>query len=202
MVNNEIKKATGFTSKIEGFRLVTTPKLTVGAKLDELAIFTPDGKEIFEAEKFSAKMSLLPLLAKRIEIDIVQLGSIDLKLGVNKDGSFEIEKYLPTPIENTTTQEKQTTETKTVEQINLPLGLRLSNRIPDIKIGGYDIEFIDLSTGKKYEIEGKVQLAEYLKTRGLDEGYLVTFSFLKNKTVQEEPEWIEHDGKRIYEAVI
>ena len=56
--------------------------------------------------------------------------------------------------------------------------------------------------GEKYEIEGKVQLAEYLKTRGLDEGYLVTFSFLKNKTVQEEPEWIEHDGKRIYEAII
>ena len=56
--------------------------------------------------------------------------------------------------------------------------------------------------GEKYEVEGKVQLAEYLKTRGLNEGYLVTFSFLKNKTVQEEPEWVEHDGKRIYEAVI
>jgi hypothetical protein len=56
--------------------------------------------------------------------------------------------------------------------------------------------------GEKYEVEGKVQLAEYLKTRNLQEGFLVTFSFLKNKTVQEEPEWIEHDGKRIYEAVI
>ena len=56
--------------------------------------------------------------------------------------------------------------------------------------------------GEKYEVEGKVQLAEYLKTRGLNEGYLVTFSFLKNKTVQEEPEWVEHDGKRIYEAII
>jgi hypothetical protein len=56
--------------------------------------------------------------------------------------------------------------------------------------------------GEKYEVEGKVQLAEYLKTRNLSEGYLVTFSFLKNKTVQEEPEWVEHDGKRIYEAVI
>ena len=56
--------------------------------------------------------------------------------------------------------------------------------------------------GEKYEVEGKVQLAEYLKTRGLSEGYLVTFSFLKNKTVQEEPEWVEHDGKRIYEAII
>jgi hypothetical protein len=56
--------------------------------------------------------------------------------------------------------------------------------------------------GEKYEVEGKVQLAEYLKTRNLNEGYLVTFSFLKNKTIQEEPEWLEHDGKRIYEAVI
>lgn len=56
--------------------------------------------------------------------------------------------------------------------------------------------------GEKYEVEGKVQLAEYLKTRNLNEGYLVTFSFLKNKTIQEEPEWVEHDGKRIYEAVI
>ncbi|MEE1540870.1 MAG: AAA-like domain-containing protein [Paludibacteraceae bacterium] len=56
--------------------------------------------------------------------------------------------------------------------------------------------------GEKYEVEGKVQLAEYLKTRNLNEGYLVTFSFLKNKTIQEEPEWLEHDAKRIYEAVI
>jgi hypothetical protein len=56
--------------------------------------------------------------------------------------------------------------------------------------------------GEKYEVEGKVQLAEYLKTRNLNEGYLVTFSFLKNKTIQDEPEWLEHDGKRIYEAVI
>ena len=56
--------------------------------------------------------------------------------------------------------------------------------------------------GEKYEVEGKVQLAEYLNTRNLQEGFLVTFSFLKNKTVQEEPEWIEHDGKRIYEAII
>ena len=29
MVNDEIKKATGFNTKIEDFRIVTTPKLTV-----------------------------------------------------------------------------------------------------------------------------------------------------------------------------
>lgn len=150
MVNDEIKKATGFNSKIEDFRIVTTPKLTVGAKLGKFAILTPQNKEIFEAENFSVKMSLIPLLAKKIEIDLVQVESVDLKLGVNKDGSFELEKYLPAQLEEQT----NVVETQVAAPISLPLGLRLSNHLPDIKIGEYDIEFIDLSTGKKYEIEG------------------------------------------------
>ena len=49
---------------------------------------------------------------------------------------------------------------------------------------------------------GRDQLSEYLDARNLVEGYLVTFSFLKEKTVQEKPEWIEHNGKKIYESVI
>ena len=56
--------------------------------------------------------------------------------------------------------------------------------------------------GTEYEISGRDQLSEYLDARNLAEGYLVTFSFLKEKTVQEKPEWIEHNGKKIYEAVI
>ncbi|MBR4267836.1 MAG: AAA-like domain-containing protein [Bacteroidales bacterium] len=56
--------------------------------------------------------------------------------------------------------------------------------------------------GTEYEISGRDQLSEYLETRNLSEGYLITFSFLKGKSVQEKPEWIEHNGKRIYEAVI
>lgn len=35
----------------------------------------------------------------------------------------------------------------------------------------------------------------------MQEGYLVTFSFVKNKQVTPAG-WIEHYGKRIYEAVI
>ncbi|MBR6179188.1 MAG: AAA-like domain-containing protein [Bacteroidales bacterium] len=56
--------------------------------------------------------------------------------------------------------------------------------------------------GTEYEISGREQLSEYLTTRNLTEGYLVTFSFLKNKVVQPKPEWIEYNGKRIYEAVV
>lgn len=55
--------------------------------------------------------------------------------------------------------------------------------------------------GDKYEQRGRDQLSEYLATRGKDEGYLVTFDFSKNKE-EKEPEWIEWNGKRIFEAVI
>ena len=165
MVSDEIKKATGLNSKIEDFRVVTTPKLTVGAKLGKFAILTPQNKEIFEAEDFAIKMSLIPLLAKKIEIDLVQVESVDLKLGLNKDGSFEIEKYLPAQTESV---KNETEENKQVEPINLPLGLRLSNHLPDIKIGGYDIEFVDLSTGKKYEIEGdKTEITDFVLNKGV-----------------------------------
>lgn len=91
MINDEIKKATGLDSKIEDFRIVSTPKLTVGAKLGEFELLTPDNKEVLKAENAQVKMSLLPILAKRIELDIVSLEKLDVKLDVNKDGSFALE---------------------------------------------------------------------------------------------------------------
>ena len=65
----------------------------------------------------------------------------------------------------------------------------------------YIIE-LKLWRGEKYEISGREQLSKYLELRNHSEVYLITFSFLKEKTVQEKPEWIDYNGKRIYEAVI
>jgi hypothetical protein len=62
--------------------------------------------------------------------------------------------------------------------------------------------------GEKYEERGRDQLAGYLTTRGLDEGYLITFDFSKGKeqrktvTDHANPHWSEHDGKRLFEVTI
>ena len=55
--------------------------------------------------------------------------------------------------------------------------------------------------GDKYEELGRDQLSEYLATRGMDEGYLVTFDFSKNKQ-DVEPQWIGWNGKRIFEVIV
>ena len=55
--------------------------------------------------------------------------------------------------------------------------------------------------GEKYEEDGKQQLADYLKIRGLQKGYLLTFDLSKTPN-RSEPQWIEVSGKRIFEAVV
>ena len=55
--------------------------------------------------------------------------------------------------------------------------------------------------GEAYEQSGRDQLADYLNTRHMNEGYLVTFDF--SKTPHDPgPQWTDHRGKRIFEVVI
>ena len=55
--------------------------------------------------------------------------------------------------------------------------------------------------GEAYEQRGRDQLADYLDTRHMTEGYLVTFDF--SKTPHDPgPQWTDHRGKRIFEVVI
>ena len=78
------------------------------------------------------------------------------------------------------------------------------NRRMDLVVTYGQEEFIvelKIWRGDKYEQRGRDQLSEYLAVRGMDEGYLVTFDFSKDKQ-DAEPEWIEWNGKRIFEVVI
>ena len=55
--------------------------------------------------------------------------------------------------------------------------------------------------GEKYEEHGRDQLSAYLATRGMGVGYLVTFDFSKNKH-DAEPQWIDWNGKRIFQVIV
>ena len=55
--------------------------------------------------------------------------------------------------------------------------------------------------GDKYEEKGRDQLSSFLATRGMDEGYLVTFDFSKDRQ-ETEPQWIDWNGKRLFEVII
>ena len=78
------------------------------------------------------------------------------------------------------------------------------NRRMDLVVNYGRQEFIvelKIWRGDKYEQTGREQLSEYLAIRGMDEGYLVTFDFSKNRSTAE-PQWLDVNGKRIFEAVV
>ncbi len=161
-INGEIHKATGLVSNLDGVKVVTTPKLTAGLKVKKFTLLTPDNEQVFDSDNFQVKMSLIPLLARKIEIDVIQLENAEVYLKINDDGSFEVAKYFPQ------TEEKSPEKNENVEQQNLslPLGLKISNHLPDIKSGGYSITFVNGED--KYVISGdKTEITDFILNKSV-----------------------------------
>ena len=131
----EINKATGLSSGLEDVRIVTTPKLTAGLKVKKFELYTPQKEPIFVSNNFEVKMSLLPILTKNIRIDVVKLENANITLKFNKNGDLDLLQYLP---ENETNSEQANNEIS-----GLPFGLKLSNHLPDIHIGSYNLKITD-----------------------------------------------------------
>ncbi|MCQ2233712.1 MAG: AAA family ATPase [Paludibacteraceae bacterium] len=79
------------------------------------------------------------------------------------------------------------------------------NKRMDIVVNYAGEEFLvelKLWYGTKYERKGEEQVSEYANIRGLKKAYLITFSFLKEKVVQECPEWKTINGVDVYEGIV
>ena len=134
----------GLKVKIEKLGIVTSPNLAVGIKLGGLSAATPDGVEFLSVENTNAKLYLLPLIYGRIEADNFSIDDIDATLKVKPDGNLEIADYLPEPDKDDT--KEQMTE--------LPLGLKLSNKMPNIYIKEYSVSMVDMRDNRAYTLQG------------------------------------------------
>ena len=149
-ISKIIKDSCGLNSSINDIKFVTTPKLTAGIKIKNFKLLTPKDEEILNADDFQVKMSLLPLFARQIRIDAVQLKSANANIKMDHKGHFDVEKYLPQQ------EEDENTEVQT-EPVVLPFGLKLSNHLPDIRVGNYNVVLTDginnyVVSGDKAEI--------------------------------------------------
>jgi len=76
----------------------------------------------------------------------------------------------------------------------------------DLVVDFYRQQFIlelKLWYGEKRHQEAYKQLATYLKSKDISEGYLLTFDFRKNPDeTYAENKWVEYDGKRIFDVVL
>lgn len=144
-----IEDASGFKVRFENVRFTTTPKLTAGVKIGHISAITPDNYNFLTIDNAFGKISLIPLLARKIEIDSIGAEKISTDLKVKKNGKFQLEDYIPAQ-----NQQKETEEVS-APVTELPLGLKLSNKLPDIHINEYKIALIDMPTEKRYYVQGE-----------------------------------------------
>ncbi len=153
-ISKMIEEASGFKVKLENIRIITTPKLTAGGGVGHIEAALPSGETFLTADNAGGKLSLLPLLLRKIEIDVVGAENVNLNLKVKKDGKFLIEDYIPQTEKPSNPKEPMA---------ELPFGIKLSNHLPNIVIKNYNISFIDMPTDKTYSIYGqKAKISDFI----------------------------------------
>lgn len=146
-----IEESTGFKANLEGIKLVTTPKLTAGLEVGHADFKLPDKSDFLSADNFQIKLSLVPILARKIELDKIAVDNSKITLGVKNSGRFLIEDVLQSmPAQSNKNSDKN----ENVQNTGLPFGIKLSNKLPNIYLNNYDIEFVNVSNGKKYYLDG------------------------------------------------
>ena len=131
-ISKMVQETSGFKLKLEGIRLLTTPKLTVGLGVAHIDAGLPSGESFLTADNVQGKLSLLPLLLKKIEIDVVGADNINANLKVKKDGKFLLEDFMPAENKDDVQDAAQSNIVT-----ELPFGLKLSNHLPDIYLKNY-----------------------------------------------------------------
>lgn len=145
-IESLVEKSSGFKLSIENARLLTTPKLTAGVGAGKIKLNSPAGDEVLAAENAQVKVSLLPLLIGRVELDVIRAKDASLSLKVKPDGSLLIADYF--------SDNGSAEVSSEAPMCALPFGLKLSNRLPDIRVDKYSVAVVDSKTSKVYSVNG------------------------------------------------
>ena len=61
---------------------------------------------------------------------------------------------------------------------------------------------LKLWRGLMYQAEAYEQICGYLESKGTDTGYMLTFNFLKESNKTRKAEWIEVNGKKLFDVMV
>ena len=171
IITELVKKSTGLEMTLKDLSFTTSWNLAVGVKAKNITLQIPSNEsKVFEADNIGGNLELLPILIRKIQLGKIYAKNISANLDIKKDGSLLVVDYFPQ------------NEEPVKETFTLPFGLKLSNKLPNIKIDKYNLSAVDLMTSKKYSLIG-----ENLKIT----------DFILDKKVK-----LKTDGKVVFDEVL
>ena len=122
----KIKLNTDFRLTVEDAVILTSPKLTAGIGAKHVEVSLPDGETFLTADNVRIDLFVLPLIFKKVELDMISAENLNLNLKIKKDGSFLIKDY----------------------------NLKFSKNMPDVYVNNYNISFISIPSDKTFSLYG------------------------------------------------
>ena len=94
-IEKSVQEQTGLVLNLKDASFKTTLNLCFLFKAKEIKVADDKGVEFFNVENFNIKIKILPLLLKKLNISRLAADKISVNIERNKEGQFNIEKYLP-----------------------------------------------------------------------------------------------------------
>ncbi len=133
----------GLVFDIKDLKVSTKWNLSAGLNAKKINAYYISGEKFLQAENLDITLFLPDVLIKKITFNNISADKIIARLGVEKNGKFEIEQFIPANTD------------ENVSESGMPYGLEFSDKMPVIDIQNYSIHFIDNLTKDDYSIKGK-----------------------------------------------
>ena len=131
-------------------KIVTTPILEAGVKIDDIKVTLPDGSNLLTADSFKTKISLPNLLILAVRVSEIAVENPSVNIEIKEDGSqYKVMQI----IENIINEQKQKQEVEPQKPNFLAKLIRI--RIPNIKVNEYSVLINDLKSKHYLTLKGE-----------------------------------------------
>lgn len=134
----------GLIFDIKDLKVSTKWNFSAGVNAKKINAYYKSGEKFLQADNLDITLFLPDILMKNITFNNISADKIIARLGVEKNGKFEIEQFIPA----------NTNQNKSVSERDIPYGLKFSDKMPVIYVQNYSVHFIDNTTKEDYSIKG------------------------------------------------
>lgn len=159
LVKNLAKEQANLDVDLGDIKVITTPLLGAGVKIDNISVKLPDGSLLLSAESLKTRVAIPSVLLLTVKISCLELEKPFINLEIDKDNiDYKVVKL----VENILNERKEKTlgEEKVVTQTWFnPAWIKI--KVPNAKLNNYKVLISDLKSGHYLDLHGEELKAGY-----------------------------------------
>ena len=165
LIQSIVKEQAKLDFDFDNAKIITTPLLGAGVKLDNVKVLLPDNSLLLSADSIKTRVSIPSVFVMTIKLSCFEIENPLINLEIAEDN---IDYKLIKLIEDILNEKKEQTLGEDVVQEKSffnPKWIRI--KVPSLKLNNYKILVKDLSSGHSIDLRGEKLIAGYFNRKRL-----------------------------------